>query len=65
MRILDDTLEKLLIGNKVATEQQIAPLREEAVRSSQSLQDTVLASKLIDEAGLTKLYAEYADIPYI
>lgn len=65
MRILDDTLEKLLIRHNVATEQQLAPLREEAVRSSQSLQDTILASKMIDEAGLTKLYAEYIDIPYI
>ncbi len=65
MRILDDTLEKLLTRNKIATEQQLAPLREEAVRSSQSLQDTVLASKIIDEAALTKLYAEYIDVPYI
>ncbi len=65
MRILDDTLEKLLIRNNIASEQQLAPLREEAVRSSQSLQDTVLASKMIDETELTKLYAAYIDIPYI
>ena len=65
MRILDDTLEKLLVRHNVAKEQQLAPLREEAVRSSQTLQDTVLASKIVDEATLTKLYAEYIDVPYI
>ena len=65
MRILDDTLEKLLTRNNIASEQQLASLREEAVRSSQSLQDTVLASKMIDETELTKLYAAYIDIPYI
>lgn len=65
MRILDDTLEKLLVRHNVAKEQQLAPLREEAVRSSQTLQDTVLASKIVDEVTLTKLYAEYIDVPYI
>ncbi len=65
MRILDDTLATLLTSHNLATEEQLAPLREEAARSSQSLQDVVLAGKIIDEAGLTKLYAEYIDVPYI
>lgn len=65
MRILDDTLEKLLIDNTIATEEQLTPLKEEALRSSQTLQDTVLANKLLDEAALTKLYATYAEIPYV
>lgn len=65
MRISDDTLRKLLIENDIASEEQLKPLKEEAVRTSQSLQDTVINSRLITEADLTKLYATYADIPYI
>lgn len=65
MRISDDTLRKLLIENDIASEEQLKPLKEEAVRASQSLQDTVVNSHLISEADLTKLYATYADIPYI
>jgi type IV pilus assembly protein PilB len=65
MRISDDTLRKLLIENDIASEEQLKPLKEEAVRTSQSLQDTVINSHLITEADLTKLYATYADIPYI
>lgn len=65
MRISDDTLRKLLIENDIASEEQLKPLKEEAVRTSQSLQDTVINNHLITEADLTKLYATYADIPYI
>lgn len=65
MRISDDTLRKLLIENDIASEEQLKPLKEEAVRTSQTLQDTVINSHLITEADLTKLYATYADIPYI
>lgn len=65
MRILDDTLVKLLSSNNLATEEQLTPLKEEAARSSRRLQDVVLESKLTDEVTLTKLFADYADIPYI
>ncbi len=65
MRILDDTLVKLLTKNQVATEEQLAPLKEEGARSSHTLQETVIEAKLISEQDLTKLFAEYADIPYI
>ena len=65
MRISDDTLAKLLERNGVATEEQLAPLREEAARSSRSLKDVVLGEKLLTEVELTKQFAEYANIPYI
>jgi type IV pilus assembly protein PilB len=65
MRISDDTLRKLLIENDIASEEQLKPLKEEAVRTTQTLQDTVINSHLITEADLTKLYPTYADIPYI
>ena len=65
MRISDSTLEKLLLDNNVVNSEQLKPLKEEAIRASATLQDTVLESRLIDEPTLTKLYATYADIPYI
>ncbi len=65
MRILDDTLVKLLERNGVATEEQLAPLKEEAARSSRPLQEIVVEAKLITETDLTKQFAAYAEIPYI
>lgn len=65
MRISDDTLIKLLERNGVATKEQIAPYIEQAARLEKPLQDTVISEKLIDERTLTKIFAEYAQIPYI
>jgi len=65
MRISDETLTKLLTSNTVATETQLSTLREQAASDSSSLQDMVLGAKLITEADLTKLFAQYADLPYI
>ena len=65
MRILNNTLVKILTRNNVATEETLKPLIEEAERSSRPLQDIVLDSKLVSETDLTKLFAQYADIPYI
>ena len=65
MRILNNTLVKILTRNNIATEETLKPLMEEAERSSRPLQDIVLDSKLVSETDLTKLFAQYADIPYI
>lgn len=65
MRISDSTLVKLLERNGVATEEQITALKEEGERSHRPLQELALTDKLIDEVGLTKLFADYAEIPYI
>lgn len=65
MRISDDTLTTLLTRNSIATEEQLDPLQEEASRASKSLQSQVLESKLITERDLTKLFAEYAELPFI
>lgn len=65
MRISDNTLTTLLTRNSIATEEQLDPLREEASRASKSLQSQVLESKLITERDLTKLFAEYAELPFI
>ncbi len=65
MRISDGTIEKLLSQNNHATPEQIATLKEEGARSRRPLQDLVIQDQLFDEQTLTKLFAEYADIPYI
>jgi len=65
MRISDETLAKLLTSNKVATEEQLSSLREQAVSGSRSLQEAVIEAKLTTEADLTKLFAQYADLPYV
>lgn len=65
MRISDDTLSTLLIRNDIASESQLTSLKEEASRTDRSLQTQVLESKLLSERDLTKLFADYADIPFI
>lgn len=65
MRILDNTLEKILVRNEVVSEEKLAPLKDEASHEGKTLQDVLLESKVVDETTLTKLFAEYANIPYI
>lgn len=65
MRISDDIITKLLTGNNIATEQQLSSLRDQAVTASHSLQEAAIEGKLITEPDLTKLFAQYADLPYI
>lgn len=65
MRIPDNTVLKLLERSGVATDEQIQSLKEEGQRSNRAFQEVAINNKLVDEAGLTKLFADYADIPYI
>ena len=65
MRISDGTIEKLLTQDDHVTDEQLAALKDESSRSRRPLQDLVIQNEIIDEKALTKLFAEYADIPYI
>ncbi len=65
MRISDALVEKLLRGAKVATDQQIASLREQEQAEKKPLQDLVVSSNLVSEESLTKLYAKEIDVPYV
>lgn len=65
MRILNHTVVKILKRYRIATDEQLQPLLDEAERSGRSLQDVVLDAKLVSETELTKLFADYADIPYV
>ena len=65
MRISDNTLVRLLEKGGIATAEQIEVLKEEGARLSKPLQEVAIDNKIVDEPGLKKIFAEYADIPYI
>jgi type IV pilus assembly protein PilB len=65
MRISDDTLVKLLTRGGIATNEQLDALKQEGDHLDKSLQDIVIEKQLIDEPSLKKLFATYADVPYI
>ena len=65
MRISDDTIEKLLTGAGKVTPEQIVELKKTAERSRRPLQYMAVQNKLISELELTKLFSEYAHIPFI
>lgn len=65
MKISDALVEKLLLGAKKATKEQLNKLREDGAAEKKSLQEMVLKSGLINEKDLTKLYAKEADVPYV
>ena len=61
MRVLNNTLVKILKRYQVATDDQLQPLLDEAERSGRPLQEIVLDSKLVSETSLTKMFAEYIE----
>lgn len=65
MHIADGTLEKLLLESTKLTNEDIAALKEESTRLHKPMQQLAIDKQLIDEGVLTKLFAEYSDIPYI
>lgn len=65
MRISDQTLVKLLKKGGITIDDQLDALNEEGARLGRSLQDLVIEKQLITEIDLKKLFAEYANIPYI
>ncbi|RYZ94494.1 MAG: type II/IV secretion system protein, partial [Moraxellaceae bacterium] len=65
MRISDNTIEKLLVQGDHITADQLTTLKDESARSRRPLQDLVIQSNIVDERTLTKLFADYADMPFI
>lgn len=65
MRISDVTIEDLLKKSGHLTDEQLKKLREEQRENRRPLQDLVVRHELINDKELTKLYAEYANIPYV
>ena len=65
MRISDTILETVLGRAKLVTPEQLATLKEEAVRSKRPLQDIVFDQRIADEKTIVKAFSEYADIPFV
>lgn len=65
MRISNDTLIKLLVKGGIQTAEQLDVLKEESARLNRPLQDIIIEKQVIDEPSLKKLFADYAEIPYI
>jgi type IV pilus assembly protein PilB len=65
MRISDATIESILSQTNKATPEQIASLKESAAHSRRPLQSLVIQENLLSEADLTKLFADYAKIPFV
>lgn len=65
MQISEETLVKLLLQEELATEEQLAPLQEEAARSTRPLKELVLEAEIADETKLTELVAGYIDVPFV
>lgn len=64
MRLSDSTVEQLLLKKGGITDEQLAHIKDEQKQSNRPLQDLVVRNEIISEKDITKLYAEYADIPF-
>lgn len=65
MRIADTTMEALLKQGGTLTEEQLTDLKEQAGRSRRPLQEIAIQKDIINELKLAKMYAEYANIPFV
>lgn len=65
MRLSDDTVEQLLVKKGKLSDEQLGAIKDEQKQSNRPLQDLVVRHEIISDKDLTKLYAEYADIPFV
>lgn len=65
MLITNKVVEQILLESKKAPLDTLHELYKKAEKDGSSLQDMVIKEKLITEAELTKLYANYIDIPFV
>ncbi|MCD8561582.1 hypothetical protein LRY29_00710 [Candidatus Saccharibacteria bacterium] len=65
MRISDTTLETVLGRANLATPEQIATLKDEAVRSKRPMSEVLTDQKIVDERSLVKAFADYSGIPFV
>ncbi len=65
MQVSDSTIEKLLTGAGKITTAQLDELKKTAEHARRPLQYLALQAKIVTEIELTKLYADYAHIPFV
>lgn len=64
MRISDDTLVRLLSEHGKLSDEQFLELRKEQEKTHRPFQALAISRELISDKELTKLYADYVDIPF-
>ena len=65
MRITDEQLKLFLLDSNLVPEDKLEEAAAEAVKQQKKLGNILLESKLIDEAGLQKVYAYVLGIPFV
>jgi type IV pilus assembly protein PilB len=65
MRLSDSTVEQLLVKKQKITAEQLESIKDEQKQSNRPLQDLVVRNEIISDKDLVRLYAEYADIPFV
>lgn len=65
MRLSDSTVERLLVDKKVISKEDLDKLKEEQKQGNRPLQSIVVKNSIISDKNLTKLYADYAEIPFV
>lgn len=64
MRVSDVTIQKLLLKAGKISDQDLPGLSNQAETEKKPLQDIVIKNNLVTEKELTRLYAEYIDVPF-
>lgn len=65
MRITDEQLKLFLLDSNLIPQDKLDEASKEAMKQQKKLGDTLLELKLIDEAGLQKVYAYVLGIPFV
>ncbi len=65
MHIPDSLVKKLLEKSGEFSKEQLASLQEQEASDKKPLQDLVIKNNLLNEKGLTKLYADEIEIPFV
>jgi type IV pilus assembly protein PilB len=65
MRITDDQLKLFLLDSNLVSKEQLDGAVAEATKQQKKLGEILLEIKLIDEAGLQKVYAYVLGIPFV
>jgi hypothetical protein len=65
MRITDDQLKLFLLDSNLVPKDRLESAVADAVKRQKKLGEVLLEAKLIDEAGLQKVYAYVLGIPFV
>jgi type IV pilus assembly protein PilB len=64
MRVSDVTIKKILLDAGKITKEQVPELETQVETEKKPLQDIVIKNNIVNEKELTKLYADYIEVPF-